>query len=1062
MTDTPEQTASSPFAALPNNPSFPSIEHDILSLWDRLDAFHQSNSRRADGEPFVFYDGPPFATGTPHYGHLLAGTIKDIVPRYWNMRGHPVTRRFGWDCHGLPIEALAQDALGLAGAGAIADLGIDKFNEQCRSMVSTYVEQWRQTVTRMGRWVDFDNDYKTMAPSFMESVWWVFKELWKKQRIYRAHRIMPYSWKLTTPLSNFEANSNYKDVQDPAITVRFKLTSPVPNVDGDCYICAWTTTPWTLPENLALGVGPEIVYAVLTEKDSGDTYIVAKERLSAVWKNEDAYELVTELSGADIAGATYEPLFPYFADQPNAFQVLAADFVSTGDGTGIVHLAPAYGEDDYAACRAAEIDFVDPLNDECQFTSAVPDYEGQFCKDADKAIIKRLKDEGKLVKQATIVHSYPFCERTETPLIYRAIKAWYVKVEDLRDDLEANNQQVHWVPEHVGDKRFGNWLRDAKDWNISRNRFWGSCIPVWINVDDEDDCLCVGSIDELAELSGVVVDDLHKHIVDKIVIEKDGKTYKRTPEVLDCWFESGAMPYAQFHYPFEREGELNSLFPAQFIAEGLDQTRGWFYTLLILGTTLFGESPYRNVVVNGLVLAEDGKKMSKRLKNYPDPNEVLEQYGADALRAYLINSPVVRGEALRFSEAGLKDIIRTVVLPYWNALSFFVTYARIDGWQPKTEKGAAVTERSDLDRWLLSNLQSLLRDVGQEMEGYRLYNVVPRLVSFIDDLTNWYVRLSRERFWGSDMTADKQAAYDTLYTALTTFAQVLAPFMPFLTEEIHQRLVVAVNDDAPQSVHWCDYPQANESLIDAELETGMAYARRIVALGRKLREDVRIKIRQPLQTLTVVHRDPAVQAAITAQRDLICSELNIKDMVFESDEAAYCQLTIKPNFATLRQKCPDKIKAIVPALRQWSFGEIEQLEAGNSMVVADVELELADVLIERKATDKAGADAAMASDGSLTVVLDTSVTPELRREGLAREFISAVQNERKTSGLELTDRIAITWSTQDEDLRAALTAHADIISNAVLATSIAAGDANTEPRDFAGTSGQFVIQKCPV
>jgi isoleucyl-tRNA synthetase len=619
------------------------------------------------------------------------------------MRGHFVERRFGWDCHGLPIEALAQEALGLSGTAQIMEKGVGVFNEQCRSMVQTYVAEWRKTITRMGRWVDFDNDYKTMDPDFMESVWWVFKQLWDQGRIYKSYRIMPYSWRLATPLSNFEANSNYKDVQDPAITVRFQVESlptgeaghaalsalSAPQRDGKLYLLAWTTTPWTLPSNLALCAGPEIEYVAVRVDDSDDVYVLAEARAQAIFKKQKVEE-IARFSGSALFGLTYKPLFSYFAGRENCFQVLTGDFVTTSDGTGIVHLAPAYGEDDFAVCKQAGIELVDPLNAEAQFTDLVPDYQGQFCKDADKQIIADLKADGRLIKQETIVHSYPFDDRTDTPLIYRAIEAWYVKVADMRADLVAQNDTVGWVPEAIGKNRFGNWLKDANDWNISRNRFWGSCLPVWVNENDPDDTICVGSVAELQELSGVRVTDLHKHFVDEVLIKKDGKTYRRTPEVLDCWFESGAMPYAQQHYPFHEgdngkgtDARAQAFFPANFIAEGLDQTRGWFYTLLILGTALFKQSPYKNVIVNGLILAEDGQKMSKRKKNYPDPNTTIDEYGADALRAYMIDSPVVRGEPLKFSERGLKENVPTVVRPYWNALSYFTTYAPVEGYDPR-------------------------------------------------------------------------------------------------------------------------------------------------------------------------------------------------------------------------------------------------------------------------------------------------------------------------------------------------------------------------------------------
>ena len=811
------------FKPVSNKVDFPKMEEGVLRFWADDGTFEKSLARNRGKERYTFYDGPPFATGLPHYGHLLAGTIKDIVPRYQTMRGKYVERRFGWDTHGLPIEALAQEALGVAGAPEIKKLGVDKFNEQCRSMVLKYVSEWRKTVTRMGRWVDFDHDYKTMDFGFMESVWWVFKQLWDQGRVYRSHRIMPYSWKLSTPLSNFEAGSNYKDVQDPTVTVRTKvldaatrLASLVSRQEGqgtidegqaDLYLLVWTTTPWTLPENLAMCVGADIDYVVVRDltDDARPMYVMAKARLPHIFKKPEQYEVVRELKGAEMKGWEYEPIFPYFADKKaeGAFRVLNDDYVTTDDGVGIVHIAPAYGEDDFRVCKEAGMNaFVDPLDDACAFTDAIPEYKGRFCKDCDKDIIKALKAAGKLVHQATIVHSYPFCDRTDTPLIYRAIDAWYVRVEDLHERLAKNNAGVHWTPDYVGEKRFGNWLEEARDWNISRNRFWGSCIPVWVNDDDPSDMICVGSAKELEELSGEKVTDLHKHFIDKIVIKKDGKTYHRTPEVLDCWFESGSMPYAQQHYM--GENPVDDFFPADFIAEGLDQTRGWFYTLMVLGTCLFDKSPYRNVIVNGLVLAEDGKKMSKRLKNYPDPAKMLDTYGADAIRLYMIYSPVVRAENLKFSENGVKQLMRDLLIPWWNAYSFFVTYANVDGF---ADTEVVYPESPNvLDKWIVSSMETLIADVTAAMDAYDLQRSVRPFVKFVEDLTNWYIRRSRRRFWKSQNDGDKLCAYRTLRYVLVQLAKVAAPFTPFIAEEIYRNLKGA-ND--PESVHLCDFPTAN-------------------------------------------------------------------------------------------------------------------------------------------------------------------------------------------------------------------------------------------------------------
>jgi isoleucyl-tRNA synthetase len=1046
----------SPFDKVSSQADFPALEETVLKLWDDLDAFQESNRRRPAENAFVFYDGPPFATGTPHYGHLLAGTIKDIVPRYWNMRGFRVERRFGWDCHGLPIEALAQESMGLAGAAQILERGVAEFNAQCRSMVQTYVAEWRKTVSRMGRWVDFDDDYKTMDTEFMESVWWVVKELWSRDRIYKSYRIMPYSWKLGTPLSNFEANQNYKDVQDPAITVRFRITDGASRlgIDEPIYFLAWTTTPWTLPANLALCVGPAIEYRVVRDKTSGAVYVLAAARLSAYYKREDEYEVLRTVFGRDLVGIRYEPLFPYFDGHAKSFVVFSDAFVTTEDGTGIVHLAPAYGEDDFRVCGAAGIELVDPLDGEARFTREVPDFAGEQCKDADKNIIRKLKEQGKLVRQSTIVHSYPFCYRTDTPLVYRAIDAWYVRVADIRDKLVRANDEVNWIPEAVGQNRFGNWLRDANDWNISRNRFWGSCLPIWVSETDPKDLICVGSIAELELLSGVRVTDLHKDVVDEVIIRKGEKTYRRTPEVLDCWFESGSMPYSQQHYPFENAERFDAFFPAHFIAEGLDQTRGWFYTLLVLGVSLFGRSPFRNVIVNGIIQAEDGHKLAKSKKNYPDPNVVIATYGADALRAYMIDSPVVRGEPLKFSERGLKEIVRTVVLPYWNSLSFFTTYASVDGYDPNRDAAPPPGERPDIDRWILSLLQSLVADVNHEMEGYRLYNVVPRLVTFIDDLTNWYIRRSRSRFWKNEHDGDKVSAYATLYEVLVTFAKVLAPFMPFLTETVYQRLVCPVDRSAPASVHFCDYPEARSDLIDEALEQRMSVARSVVALARKLREENKVKVRQPLSKLTVIHRDKVVRDSVTASLDLIADEVNVQTVAVEADESAFTSVTVKPNHKTLGRRCGPKLPEIVSALKGWGFAEVERLEAGEAIVVAGEELKIEDVLLQRNPKG----DAAVATDGRITVALDTRLDDALKHEGIAREFVSSIQNARKDAGLDITDRIALRWECGDPFTAAALHTHEGYIAKEVLAVEVSEGPGATSA-NVNGVEVRFSIEK---
>lgn len=1035
------------FKPVSNKVAFPRMEEEVLAFWEKDGTFAKSLKKNEGGERYKFYDGPPFATGLPHYGHLLAGTIKDIVPRYQTMRGKYVERRFGWDTHGLPIEALAQDALGVAGAPEIKALGVGKFNEQCRSMVLRYVSEWRKTVTRMGRWVDFDNDYKTMDFGFMESVWWVFKQLWDQGRVYRSHRIMPYSWKLSTPLSNFEAGSNYKDVQDPTVTVRAKALAGASDElkallakEPAVYLLIWTTTPWTLPENLAICAGANIDYVAVRDvtDDARPVYVMAKARLPHVFKKEEQYETVAEFKGSALGGVEYEPIFPYFAAKRSegAFRVLNDDYVTTDDGVGLVHIAPAYGEDDFRVCRENGVTaFVDPLDESCAFTDAIPEFKGRFCKDCDRDIIRMLKAGGKLVHQATIVHSYPFCDRTDTPLIYRAIDAWYVRVEDLHERLAKNNATVHWTPDYVGEKRFGNWLGEARDWNISRNRFWGSCIPVWVSDDDPSDMICVGSAKELEELSGEKVTDLHKHFIDRIVIRKDGRTYHRTPEVLDCWFESGSMPYAQQHYA--GEGDVSSFFPADFIAEGLDQTRGWFYTLMVLGTCLFDKSPYRNVVVNGLVLAEDGKKMSKRLKNYPDPVKMLDTYGADAIRLYMIYSPVVRAENLKFSENGVRQLMRDLLIPWWNAYSFFVTYANVDGF---ADAEVVYPDSANvLDRWIVSSMETLIADVTAAMDAYDLQKSVRPFVRFVEDLTNWYIRRSRRRFWKSQNDGDKLCAYRTLRYVLVQLSRVAAPFTPFIAEEIYRNLKGAGD---PESVHLCDFPTANAAARDLGLERRMASVQAVVELGRRLRADSDLKVRQPLSAVKIAGAD------VKGLEDLIEDELNVKGVVYVADETELCDVSCKANFKTLGRKCGPKMKAVAAAIEA----------AGGSAVwpavIEGVEVSGEDVLVTR--SPKAGL--VVASEGATVVGLETALTPELVAEGNAREFVSRVQAMRKEADFEVVQRIALTVGC-DAEMRAALEAHREYVTGETLAVSLSFAETDAAAADLNGHSVRIAVEK---
>ncbi len=850
---TPEKTT---FTRVEPSVRFPDLEQEVLELWRKTDAFAESVRRRPENNEYVFYDGPPFPTGSPHYGNLLAGVIKDMVPRYWTMRGYRVERRFGWDTHGLPIEMEVEKRLGISGPSEINEYGVARFNEACRFEVQANTENWEVLTERIGRWVDFENDYTTMDPEFMETVWWVFSQLWDKGLVYRDFKVLPYSFGATTPLSNFEANLDYRDTEDPSITVRLEIVDGNEKAHTGDYLLIWTTTPWTLPGNLAVAIGLDHDYVRVMS--TGDHYWIAAERVSSEFGEEP--QIVDTAKGQDLLGISYDPPFDYFGEERDrgAFRTIESDDVTADEGTGLVHMAPAYGEADFLALQNAGLsNLVDPVDAEGRFNDDVPDVAGQNIKDADSTLIRLLKESGKLVRSERMTHSYPFCYRTGTPLIYKAIPTWFVAVEQFRDRMVELNSTIHWVPDHVGSRRFGNWLAGARDWAISRNRYWGSCIPIW-ECDGCDEQVAVGSLDQLESLSGNRPSDLHKHILDEIQWDCatcDG-VMTRVPEVLDCWFESGSMPYGKLHYPFENKERFETTYPAQFIAEGLDQTRGWFYTLIVLSTALFDQPAFENCVVNGMILAEDGRKMSKSLKNYADPSEILDDLGADALRAFLINSPVLRAEPLRFSRDGVADVVRTVLLPMWNTYSFFTTYAEADGITLEDLATAPpAAERPEMDRWILSVLQSLIEEVNMQMEGYYLYNVVPPTLGLIDHLTNWYVRRSRRRFWrtrgeSGEGDADKLAAFATLYEVLTTFSEVLAPVLPFITEHIYQDLVARHHSDAPSSVHHRDFPMADETLIDRELETAMAHVREVVRLGRNLRKREGHRVRQPLSRLT--------------------------------------------------------------------------------------------------------------------------------------------------------------------------------------------------------------------
>ena len=1036
-------------AAVESKPSafsFVAMEHDVLGLWEKHDVFQRSVADSSNGKPYIFYDGPPFATGLPHHGHLVGSVLKDIVPRYWTMKGRHVQRRFGWDCHGLPIEQEIDKSLGMSAAETVAKIGVAGYNAECRAIVERYVAEWRSTITRLGRWVDFDNDYKTMDAWYMESVWWVVKQLWDKGLIYQGMKVMPVSTALQTVLANFEAGQNYIDVQDPAITVLFPLE------DEDAALAAWTTTPWTLPSNLAVCVGADIDYVKVLDEDAGRTLYIAEARLDAFRTKHPRLAVQSKLKGTELVGRNYRPLFDYFAEERErgAFVVVADDYVTTDEGTGLVHQAPAFGEDDYRVLRSARIEaFVCPVTLGGVFTDEVADFAGQFVKDADRDIIRHLRDAGSLYDRDVIEHSYPHCYRTDAPLIYRAVPSWFVRVTDFADDLAAANEEVRWVPGHIKHGRFGNWIDGAIDWAISRNRVWGTPLPIWIN-DETGKGHCIGSLDQLEELTGVRVDDLHREHVDPLTFTLEGEpgTYRRVEEVLDCWFESGSMPYAQLHYPFENQTAFDAGFPAEYISEGLDQTRGWFYTLMVLAAALHKKPAFKNVIVNGMVLAEDGKKMAKSLRNYTPPDELMETYGADALRLYLINSGLVRAEEQRFADAGVRDMVRRALLPWYNAFSFLETYAAIDGWTPAEGRDGD----NVLDQWILSKLQTLKEAVATEMERYRLYNVVPRLFAFIGDLTNWYIRLNRARFWGEGLDLDKLTAYTTLHTAVRELCIAMAPFAPFLAEHIYQALAKLAGDEAPSpdSVHLCPYPEAEVERRKPLLEDAVSRMQQVIELGRRKREEVKINLRTPLKRLTVVHGNAELLDEVATLESYLKAELNVKEVRYETDESKYIALFAKPNFPVLGKRLGKRMRPFQAKIAALDAASIDAFQESGRIEIDGETFGADEIQVFREA--KAGTNAI--SNRFVSIDLDVTLDDELVAEGWAREFVNRIQRGRKDRGFDVSDRIRLRYRG-DPALEGAIATHRDYIAGETLATDFAPG-AVADPAITAVIDGKSV------
>jgi isoleucyl-tRNA synthetase len=1003
-------------SGVPAQPTFPELEEGVLAYWADSDTFRESVQQRPLAEEFVFYDGPPFANGLPHYGHLITGYVKDVVPRFRTMQGRRVERRFGWDCHGLPAEVEAERLLGISGKAEIMEMGIEKFNAACRESVLRYTHEWRDYVTRQARWVDFDNDYKTLDTSYMESVMWAFKQLWDKGLIYEGFKVLPYCWRCETPLSNHELRMDddvYSDRQDPSVTVRFKLET------GE-WLLAWTTTPWTLPSNEAVAVGADISYTVL-EKD-GERYILARDRQAAYERELEGAAIVAELTGAELAGRRYEPLLPYLTDAEkfgtgDAFRVILSDDVSTEDGTGVVHMAPAYGEADAVACNAAGIPTVLTIDEHAQFTSVVPDFEGQHVFDANPGITARLREQGSLVRAQTYTHSYPHCWRCRNPLIYKAVSSWFVEVTKFKDRMVELNQQITWVPGHVKDGQFGKWLENARDWSISRNRFWGSPIPVWQSDDPAYPRTDVyGSLDELARDFGVRPDDLHRPGIDNLTRpnpdDPTGKaTMRRVPEVLDCWFESGSMPFAQVHYPFENADWFDSHYPGDFIVEYIGQTRGWFYTLHVLATALFDRPAFRSCVSHGIILGSDGQKMSKSLRNYPDVNEVFDTYGSDAMRWFLMASPILRGGNLVVAESAIRDAVRQAILPLWNSYYFFALYANAESYQaaPRTDSEHV------LDRYILAKTRALAGSLTALLDEYNVASACQELREYLEVLTNWYIRRSRDRFWAGD--AD---ALDTLWTVLEAVTRLAAPLLPLTTEAIWRGLTGST------SVHLASWPSLGSWPADDELAGSMDLVRSVCSTALGLRKARQLRVRLPLARLTVAHPDALSLAPYT---ELIRDEVNVKDVALSADPASLGTFELAVNPRVLGPRIGAKVQEVIRAIKAGNWER-----HGESILAAGIELGDAEYDLRLVAADP---DSVSALPGGVGLVsLDTAVTPALAAEGTARDVVRLVQQARRDAGLAVSDRIRLTVGAEGA-VADAVRAHAEFLAGETLAVDVA-------------------------
>ncbi|HCL4589085.1 TPA: isoleucine--tRNA ligase [Clostridium botulinum] len=976
-----------------SNKSFVQREKGIADLWKDRGVIEKSFNLNEDGEYFTFYDGPPTANGKPHVGHILTRVMKDLIPRYKVMKGYKVLRKAGWDTHGLPVELEIEKKLGISGKPQIEEYGIEKFVTECKDSVFKYTSLWKQMSEQLGFWVDMDDPYITYDNNYIESVWWALKQMWKKELLYKGHRVTPYCPRCGTALSSHEVAQGYKDVKEATAFVKFKIKGK-----ENKYFLAWTTTPWTLPSNVTLAINKSYDYVEILNND--EHYILAKELLEKVIEGE--YEVVKEFKGEEIVGVEYEQLFKFEVPEKKAFYVVHADYVTLTDGTGIVHTAPAYGDDDSKTGKKYDLPLINLVDSEGKFVDSVEPWKGMFVKKADPKILEYLKENGMLYKSEKFTHSYPHCWRCNTPLLYYPKDSWFVRMTSLRDDLVKNNNTINWYPDNIRTGRFGKFVENVIDWGISRDRYWGTPLPIW-----ECDCghrECIGSVEELKE-KGINVPEnieLHKPYIDAVKLNCPhcGKEMTRTNEVIDCWFDSGSMPFAQHHYPFENKEVFENTFPAQFISEAVDQTRGWFYTLLAISTALFAKSSYENCIVLGHVLDKHGLKMSKSKGNVVDPFDVLENEGADATRwhFYTASAPWL---PTRFSEEDVKETQRKFLSTLWNVYSFYILYADLDNFNPLEYK--EFKSEHVMDKWILSKLNSLIKNVEEHLDNYRITQAALELEEFVDELSNWYVRRNRSRFWSTELTDDKIGAYTTLYTVLTTVIKVAAPFVPFVTEEMYQNLVVNLDKDAEESIHLCKWPSYNESTMDKDLEEKMGLAYKIVKLGRSARNSVNIKNRQPLQKMLV-----STKELPEYYEDIIREELNIKEILSGADLSDYVNFEIKPNLPILGKKYGRFIPAIRKEISSMNQMELAQSINNSRSVFINVEgcEDQIELTAENLLVTMQGLEGfAFAGEGEIGVVLDTHITEELKEEGFLREILSKVQNMRKESGFEVADKI---------------------------------------------------------